>query len=73
VQLREWNDLSLGSGYAFGGVWEQCRGGMNISTTIEGRERFSINVRYLRYYRNDPQTLDRVLVAAPGGAQIPIT
>jgi len=54
-------------------VIESAIGGMNISTTIEGRERFPINVRYLRDYRSDPQALDRVLVGTPGGAQVPIT
>ena len=54
-------------------VIESAIGGMNISTTIEGRERFPVNVRYLRDYRSDPQALDRVLVATPGGAQVPIT
>jgi len=54
-------------------VVETAIGGKNISTTIEGRERFPINVRYLRDFRTDPQALDRVLVAAPGGAQIPLT
>ena len=52
---------------------ESAIGGMNISTTIEGRERFPVNVRYLRDYRSDPQALDRVLVATPSGAQVPIT
>ncbi len=54
-------------------VIESAIGGMNVSTTIEGRERFPVNVRYLRDYRSDPQALDRVLVATPGGAQVPIT
>jgi Cu(I)/Ag(I) efflux system membrane protein CusA/SilA len=54
-------------------VVETAIGGKNISTTIEGRERFPIKVRYLRDFRTDPQALDRVLVAAAGGAQIPIT
>lgn len=54
-------------------VIESAVGGMNISTTIEGRERFPVNVRYLRDYRSDPQTLDRILVATPDGAQVPIT
>jgi Cu(I)/Ag(I) efflux system membrane protein CusA/SilA len=54
-------------------VIETAIGGKTISTTIEGRERFPINVRYLRDYRTDPQALDRVLVATPAGAQIPIT
>lgn len=54
-------------------VIETAIGGMNISTTIEGRERFPVNVRYLRDYRSDPQALDRILVATPDGAQVPIT
>jgi Cu(I)/Ag(I) efflux system membrane protein CusA/SilA len=54
-------------------VVETAIGGKNISTTVEGRERFPINVRYHRDYRTDPQALDRVLVATPGGAQVPIT
>jgi Cu(I)/Ag(I) efflux system membrane protein CusA/SilA len=47
-------------------------GGENISTTVEGRERYPVNVRYLRDYRSDIDRLDRTLVMAPGGAQIPI-
>jgi Cu(I)/Ag(I) efflux system membrane protein CusA/SilA len=54
-------------------VIETAIGGKNISTTIEGRERYPIDVRYLRDYRTDPQALDRVLVAAPSGAQVPLT
>ncbi len=55
------------------GVIETAIGGENVSTVIDGRERFPIDVRYLRDYRTDPQALDRVLVATPSGAQIPIT
>jgi Cu(I)/Ag(I) efflux system membrane protein CusA/SilA len=47
-------------------------GGEQVSTTVEGRERYSVNVRYLRDYRSDVDTLQRVLVATPSGAQIPI-
>ena len=47
-------------------------GGENITTTVEGRERYSVNVRYLRDYRSDLGALERVLVATPSGAQIPI-
>ena len=54
-------------------VIETAIGGMNISTAVEGRERFPINVRYLRDYRTDPQALDRVLVATPSGSQVPLT
>ena len=53
-------------------VIESAIGGKNITTTIEGRERYPVDVRYLRDYRTDPQALDRVLVATPGGAQVPL-
>jgi Cu(I)/Ag(I) efflux system membrane protein CusA/SilA len=47
-------------------------GGENVSTTVEGRERYPVNVRYLRDYRSDLDRVTRTLVMAPGGAQIPI-
>ena len=48
-------------------------GGDQVSTTVEGRERYSVNVRYLRDYRSDVGALERVLVATPSGAQIPLS
>jgi Cu(I)/Ag(I) efflux system membrane protein CusA/SilA len=48
-------------------------GGMNVSQTIEGRERYAINLRYARELRDDPETLDDVLVATPSGAQVPLS
>lgn len=53
-------------------VIESAIGGSNITTTIEGRERFPVNVRYQRHYRTDVNVLKRTLIATPGGAQIPI-
>ena len=53
-------------------VIESAIGGANITTTIEGRERFPVNVRYQRYYRSDVNTLKRTLISTPSGAQIPI-
>jgi Cu(I)/Ag(I) efflux system membrane protein CusA/SilA len=47
-------------------------GGDQVSTTVEGRERYSVNVRYMRDYRSDVGALERVLVATPSGAQIPL-
>jgi Cu(I)/Ag(I) efflux system membrane protein CusA/SilA len=47
-------------------------GGENIATTVEGRERYSINVRYLADYRNDLNALRRILIMTPTGAQIPL-
>ena len=43
-------------------------GGDNQSTTVEGRERYGINVRYARDYREDLSALRRVLLPLPGGA-----
>src|SRR5579885_1705549 len=47
-------------------------GGANIATTVEGRERYPINVRYLADYRYNPAPLRQVLIATPAGAQIPL-
>ena len=48
-------------------------GGELVTTTIEGRERFGVIVRYPRELRHDPQTIaSEVLVATPDGAQIPL-
>ncbi len=48
-------------------------GGDNQSTTVEGRERYGINVRYARAYREDLQALQRVLLPLPNGeGQIPM-
>jgi Cu(I)/Ag(I) efflux system membrane protein CusA/SilA len=48
-------------------------GGDNVTTTVEGRERYPVNVRYMRDYRSDIGSLGRVLVQAAGGRQIPIS
>ena len=48
-------------------------GGLTVSRTIEGRERYAINLRYARPFRDNPEALKRVLMPAPGGAQIPIS
>ncbi|MDD5544577.1 MAG: efflux RND transporter permease subunit, partial [Acidobacteriia bacterium] len=47
-------------------------GGENVTTTVEGRERYPVNVRYLRGYRSDLEHLSRTLVMTPRGSQIPI-
>jgi Cu(I)/Ag(I) efflux system membrane protein CusA/SilA len=47
-------------------------GGETATTTVEGRERYAVSVRYLRGYRSDLQSLERVLVQIPGGAQVPL-
>ena len=49
-------------------------GGENVTTTVEGRERYPVNVRYLRDYRSDPGKFARVLVPAMDGAtQVPLS
>ena len=49
-------------------------GGETVTTTIEGRERYPVNVRYMRDFREDIGALGRVLVAASGGKrQIPLS
>jgi Cu(I)/Ag(I) efflux system membrane protein CusA/SilA len=53
-------------------VVESAIGGMNVSETVEGRERYPINVRYSRDFREDPGALRQVLVATPSGAQVPL-
>jgi Cu(I)/Ag(I) efflux system membrane protein CusA/SilA len=55
-----------------GRIIESAIGGENIATTIEGRERYPINVRYLRELRDDPEKLRRVLVSTPAGIQVPL-
>ncbi len=47
-------------------------GGENIAENVEGRERYPINVRYARDFRNDLEQMHGVLVATPSGAQIPL-
>lgn len=54
------------------GIIEAAIGGRPITTTVEGRERYPVRVRYPRELRNTIESLGRVLVPAPGGAQIPL-
>ncbi len=53
-------------------IIETAIGGKNISQTVEGRERYPINVRYARELRDDVEMLKRVLVPTPSGAKVPI-
>ena len=55
-------------------VIERAIGGENVTTTVEGRERYPVNVRYMRDFRTDIGALSRVLVPASGGQrQIPLS
>jgi Cu(I)/Ag(I) efflux system membrane protein CusA/SilA len=47
-------------------------GGENVTTTVEGRARYPVNVRYPRELREDVNRLGRVLVSTPSGAQVPL-
>jgi copper/silver efflux system protein len=51
---------------------ESAIGGESISSTVEGRERYPINVRYARELRDDVEKLRRVLVPTMNGAQVPL-
>ncbi len=48
-------------------------GGMNVTQTVEGLERYPVNIRYQRDYRDDLQSLGRVLVPIAGGKHIPLS
>ena len=47
-------------------------GGMKLSSTVEGRERFPIRARYAREYRDTPYDLGEVLIPTPAGVQVPL-
>ena len=51
---------------------EVAVGGMPITTTVEGRERYPVRIRYMREFRDDIESLDKILIPAPNGAQIPL-
>jgi len=47
-------------------------GGENLTTTVEGRERYPVRVRYFRELRDSPEAIERIFVPTPDGAQIPL-
>jgi len=53
-------------------VIEAAIGGAAVTQTVEGRERYTVALRYARELRDDPDALARVLVPTPAGAQIPL-
>ena len=53
-------------------VIEVAVGGKRITSTIEGRERYPVRVRYFRELRDTPEGLEEILVPTPTGAQIPL-
>jgi len=54
-------------------VIQSAIGGMNVSETVEGLERYPINIRYPRELRDNMQSLKRVLISTPTGTQIPLS
>ena len=53
-------------------VIQSAIGGMPVTTTVEGLERYSVNVRYPRGYRDNLPALRDVLVSTPGGGDVPL-
>ncbi|MFA6471229.1 MAG: efflux RND transporter permease subunit, partial [Candidatus Latescibacterota bacterium] len=53
-------------------VIETAVGGMSLTTTVEGLERYPVNLRYSRELRDNIESLKQALVSAPGGIQIPL-
>jgi len=47
-------------------------GGKQLTTTVEGRERFHVRVRYAREYRDNPDDLKKILIPTPSGTQVPL-
>lgn len=47
-------------------------GGKKLTSTIEGRERFPVRVRYAREFRDNPDDLKRILIPTPSGTQVPL-
>jgi copper/silver efflux system protein len=75
INIRVDREVAAQYGLTVGDVQNAIRsgiGGENIATAIEGRERYPINVRYLKDYRDDLYTLRRVLIMTPSGAQVPL-
>jgi len=53
-------------------VIQSALGGMNVTWTVEGLERYPVNVRYPRELRDDLEAMKRVLISTPTGAQVPM-
>ncbi|OHC01533.1 MAG: cation transporter, partial [Planctomycetes bacterium RIFCSPLOWO2_12_FULL_40_19] len=54
-------------------IIEMAIGGENITTTVEGRERYPVRIRYMREFRDNFDALKRTYVSASNGTQIPLT
>jgi len=56
----------------FQNVISSAIGGMPLTSTVEGRERYQVRVRYTREYRDNPEDLKKILIPAPSGTQVPL-
>ena len=54
-------------------ILQVAMGGMALSTSVEGRERFPMRVRYARELRDNPEDIKRILIPAMNGSQIPLS
>lgn len=54
-------------------VLQVAVGGMALSSSVEGRERFPMRVRYARELRDNPDDLNRILIPASNGVQVPLS
>lgn len=53
-------------------VLSSAVGGMKLTSTVEGRERFPVRLRYAREFRDNPEDLKKILIPTPTGAQVPL-
>ncbi len=54
-------------------ILQSAVGGMALTSSVEGRERFAVRVRYARELRNTPEDLGKILIPTMSGAQIPLS
>ncbi len=76
VEVDVHRDLAARYGLNVADVQEVIQtavGGMNVTETVEGLERYPVNLRYPREYRDRLEELRQVRVATPTGAQVPLT
>ena len=71
IDRREAARYGLNVGDIHGAIMATV-GGLNAAVTVEGRERYNVNVRYPRELRDDVDKIREVLIPAPHGAQIPL-
>ncbi|MCB0350851.1 MAG: efflux RND transporter permease subunit, partial [Bdellovibrionales bacterium] len=62
--------ISIGSAQS---ALSTALGGRNVTTAVEGRERYSVNVRYARAFRQNEEDIKRILIDSPKGYQIPLS